>query len=192
MDECPFCARITADQFAPLTADSHVVTFAPLNPVVPGHILVVSRTHIINAAADPITAGMAMQKAANLARGLGSCNIITSIGAEATQTATQTVPHLHIHVVPRRMGDGLALPWTTEQVDPTLYEQLAAIEHARWAHWQSYMHSKCAPQPDGGLLIPAELVTHWQRMIDTPYDQLTEQEKASDREQVDRYWGLIQ
>jgi histidine triad (HIT) family protein len=36
------------------------------------------------------------------------CNIITSAGSDATQT----VFHLHLHVVPRRAGDGLALPWT--------------------------------------------------------------------------------
>lgn len=38
--------------------------------------------------------------------------VITSIGADATQT----VFHTHIHVVPRRPGDGLTLPWTG-QVD---------------------------------------------------------------------------
>jgi histidine triad (HIT) family protein len=41
----------------------------------------------------------------------GPCNIITSVGAEATQT----VFHLHLHVVPRRFGDGLALPWTGQE-----------------------------------------------------------------------------
>jgi histidine triad (HIT) family protein len=34
-------------------------------------------------------------------------NIITSAGRDATQT----VDHLHLHLVPRRPGDGLALPW---------------------------------------------------------------------------------
>src|SRR5690348_15725710 len=68
--DCPFCARIAAGEFDPHTADSYVVTFTPLNPVTPGHVLVVSRSHIISAADDPITAGMAMQKAAHLARNL--------------------------------------------------------------------------------------------------------------------------
>jgi histidine triad (HIT) family protein len=108
MADCPFCERIAAGQFDPLTADSYVVTFEPLNPVVNGHVLVVSRSHITDAAADPLTAGMAMQKAANLARHMVEANIITSIG----KAATQTVSHLHIHVVPRSEGDGLALPWT--------------------------------------------------------------------------------
>ncbi|MCP1556618.1 hypothetical protein J2W78_004996, partial [Methylorubrum extorquens] len=43
-----------------------------------------------------------------------------------------------------------------------MIEQLAAIEHERWAHWQRYMHSKGHRQSDGSLLIPAELVSQWQ------------------------------
>ena len=103
---CPFCDRIARQEFDPKTADSMVVTFEPLAPVTPGHLLVVSRSHIRTAHDDPITAGFAMQKAATLARG-GDYNIITSIGP----AATQTVDHLHVHLVPRRHGDGLALPW---------------------------------------------------------------------------------
>jgi len=39
-----------------------------------------------------------------------------------------------------------------------LIEKLAAIEHERWAHWQSYLHSKCLKNENGSLTIPAELV----------------------------------
>jgi diadenosine tetraphosphate (Ap4A) HIT family hydrolase len=38
----------------------------------------------------------------------GDYNLITSSGS----AATQTVPHMHIHYVPRRADDGLHLPWT--------------------------------------------------------------------------------
>lgn len=76
--------------------------------------------------------------------------------------------------------------------DHELYEQLAAIEHTRWSHWQKYLHTHCARrEPDGSLTIPAVYVQHWEQMINTPYQFLTETEKASDREQVDRYWHLI-
>jgi hypothetical protein len=64
-----------------------------------------------------------------------------------------------------------------------LLETLAAIEHERWSHWQRYMHSKCVPK-DGALLIPAELVRQWENQIATPYSELTEEKKESDREQV--------
>lgn len=73
-----------------------------------------------------------------------------------------------------------------------LREQLAAIEHERWADWQKWMHSQCDRTYKGELLIPADLVERWERQINTAYNQLTEQEKDSDRQQVDRYWHLLQ
>lgn len=72
-----------------------------------------------------------------------------------------------------------------------LVEALAEIEHQRWAHWQTYVHSNASRQDDGSLVIPASLASHWERLIATPYQALTEQEKASDREQVQRYMPLI-
>jgi hypothetical protein len=78
-----------------------------------------------------------------------------------------------------------------ERLDQLL-ETLAAIEHERWSHWQRYMHSKCVPQgDDGALLIPADLVRQWENQIATPYSELTEEEKESDREQVRKYLPLI-
>lgn len=84
----------------------------------------------------------------------------------------------------------------TEQ-DKELREKLAAIEHERWADWQRYVHSVCyenkgiGGEPTGELIIPSELARGWERQIGTPYQELTEKEKDSDREQVDRYWQLI-
>jgi len=72
-----------------------------------------------------------------------------------------------------------------------LTDTLAAIEHERWSHWQRYMHSKATKQPDGSLQIPAELVEQWERQIETPFEQLTETEKASDREQVQKYLPVV-
>ena len=71
-----------------------------------------------------------------------------------------------------------------------LYEQLAEIEHDRWADWQKYMHSKCLIGQYGAV-IPIDLFNRWERQIQTPYDELSEEEKQSDRKQVDRYWNLI-
>ena len=68
-----------------------------------------------------------------------------------------------------------------------LIEQLAAVEHERWSHWQRYVHSKCIRQPDGSLLLPANLVARWEKQIDTKYAELDDQERESDREQVRKY-----
>jgi hypothetical protein len=70
-------------------------------------------------------------------------------------------------------------------------EQLATIEHERWAHWQRYMHGKAAKRPDGSLVIPADLVVRWEKQIATPYVELSDAEKESDRDQVRKYLPVI-
>lgn len=73
-----------------------------------------------------------------------------------------------------------------------LLEQLAAIEHERWSHWQRYMHEKAHHNDDGSLTLPAALVSRWERLMRTPYSQLTDEERESDREQVRRYITILQ
>ena len=72
-----------------------------------------------------------------------------------------------------------------------MIEALASIEHERWAHWQRYVHGKGQLQADGSLLIPADSVQRWERQIATPYTALSEEEKKSDRDQVQRYLSII-
>lgn len=79
----------------------------------------------------------------------------------------------------------------TQAVLDDLTEKLAAIEHERWAHWQRYVHSKCDRRPDGSLIIPADLVAHWERQIATPYRSLADSEKDADRQQVRRYLPIV-
>lgn len=111
MSDCPFCKRIHAGEYD--YRDTYNVAFRPLNPVTPGHFLVVPLTHVANALEAPHYAGRAVRFAARLGAemGLDAFNLITSSG----EAATQTVFHLHVHVVPRREGDGLALPWTGQE-----------------------------------------------------------------------------
>ncbi len=73
-----------------------------------------------------------------------------------------------------------------------LFEQLAAIEHERWADWQKYVHEQCRKNAFGSLVIPAELVKRWERQIATSYADLSEREKEADRDQVYRYWHLVE
>lgn len=60
-------------------------------------------------------------------------------------------------------------------------EQLAALEHEQWAHWTRYFLNH----------LTAENLDHWRRQCETPYDQLTEAEKSSDREWADRVLALV-
>ncbi|MEY9607062.1 hypothetical protein ABIF74_011815 [Bradyrhizobium japonicum] len=73
-----------------------------------------------------------------------------------------------------------------------LVEELAALEHQRWAHWQKYVHEKGQRQSDGSVLLPADLVSRWERQMSTSYDDLSNEEKDSDREQVQKYLPLLQ
>lgn len=74
-----------------------------------------------------------------------------------------------------------------------LFEKLAEKEHERWAHWQKYMFTVCKENPNNKdeLIIPAWAVKRWTRQINTEYEDLSEKEKNSDREQVLKYWYLI-
>jgi hypothetical protein len=70
-------------------------------------------------------------------------------------------------------------------------DDLAAIEHERWAHWQRYLHDQAERRNDGALILPADLVTRWEAQIARTFAQLSESEKDSDREQVRRYLPRI-
>lgn len=108
---CVFCRRLRDHQYEP-TTDDDVVRFEPLNPVTPGHMLFIPVHHIADAAHGPATTGAVMTAAVWWGNEQGhEFNLITSVGAYATQT----VLHLHVHYVPRRLNDGLHLPWTGQE-----------------------------------------------------------------------------
>lgn len=120
-EACPFC---DLDEIQGVVERGYgsgytIVTFPPLNPVTLGHLLVVPTWHVEHALAEPLLTGHVFQVAAGVAKSFGfdtsdvGYNLITSVG----EHATQTVRHLHVHVVPRRPGDGLHLPWTGQVVE---------------------------------------------------------------------------
>jgi histidine triad (HIT) family protein len=90
-----------------VASDINCLVIVPLKPVTPGHVLVIPRVHVADFTAQPMATARVMSSAAWYAKGIGPCNVITSKGREATQS----VFHLHLHVIPRAEGDGLALPW---------------------------------------------------------------------------------
>lgn len=117
-DQCPFCERIATGHYDMAVESSiggePVFVFAPLDPVTPGHTLFVPWGHHTDASRATKVAAAVMEVAAQHVHDLEiEANIITSIGP----SATQTVYHMHVHVVPRTEGDGLALPWTNQKVE---------------------------------------------------------------------------
>lgn len=106
---CLFC-RIAAGELTAdvVTQDEHTLAFLDHRPVFPGHCLLVPKAHhetLADLPADLIAPVFA--DAQRLARAVEA-----GLGADGTFVAinnriSQSVPHLHVHVVPRRKGDGL-------------------------------------------------------------------------------------
>jgi len=63
-----------------------------------------------------------------------------------------------------------------------LLEQLAALEHEQWAHWTSYMLDNDT----------VENVLRWRKQIETPYADLSEKEKESDREWARKVLAVLE
>lgn len=103
---CVFCQRIQNGKFK--YSNDYAVAFNPLNPVTEGHMLIVPRIHIKDFTEDFYAAGKVMEFAGELYERSNDINLITSKGPNATQT----VYHMHIHIIPRWENDGLRLPWS--------------------------------------------------------------------------------
>lgn len=117
--ECVFCQIIAGKAPAEIIAETEAaITIVPLNPVTERHWLVIPRQHaerlwdletrhLAHTMFDVAGAAWAASDAAD------GCNVIQSNGS----AASQTIGHVHFHIVPRREGDGLTLPWTNPKAD---------------------------------------------------------------------------
>jgi hypothetical protein len=77
-----------------------------------------------------------------------------------------------------------------------LIEQLASCEHESWSRWMSYLIGEKCETVEGTdghshLCIPNEPLGQWERQIQTPYAELTEREKQSDRDEVSHILPII-
>ena len=69
-------------------------------------------------------------------------------------------------------------------------EQIASVQHDIWSHWMKYLFSVCDDSFDG-IIIPPDKVRLWKKEIATPYSELTEKQKESDRDQADKVIALF-
>lgn len=72
-----------------------------------------------------------------------------------------------------------------------LRETLAVYAHTAWAGWMEYLFRFGTMNEDGTFTMQADKVERWQRQMNTPYDQLTDQERNSDRMESDMIMRLI-
>lgn len=75
--------------------------------------------------------------------------------------------------------------------DRDLREALADQEHDRWSRWMKHQFDQGTFNDDGTWTMPAEKVEHWTRQMTTPYADLFEEEKDSDREEADKTLKLF-
>ncbi|HYN30812.1 MAG TPA: HIT family protein [Dermatophilaceae bacterium] len=106
---CAFCAIVRGEAEAAVVLETpEVVAFLDRRPLFPGHVLVVPREHVETL---PDVAGGLLAALMGQVQRL-SAAVPVAFGAQGTFVAmnnrvSQSVPHLHVHVVPRTKGDGL-------------------------------------------------------------------------------------
>jgi histidine triad (HIT) family protein len=107
--DCVFCAIVAGDVPADRVLETDdLVAFLDQRPVVKGHVLLVPREHVVTL--PDLPAGLRdgfLAAAQRLAAA-----VVDALGAQGSFVAmnnvvSQSVPHLHLHVVPRTKGDGL-------------------------------------------------------------------------------------
>jgi len=115
MSNCVFCRIVAKEIPATLVhEDEHTLAFMDIGQVNPGHVLVAVKHHAENIyALEDAQAAAVFRAAAKVARAIRGAfepqglSVYQANGA----AAGQTVLHLHVHLVPRYEGDGMALTW---------------------------------------------------------------------------------
>ncbi len=106
---CKFCAILAGTEKSyTVFADEVAVAFLDYRPLIVGHMLLVPRTHYatLSELPDEVMAGLAVR-----AKRLSQA-VMRGLGAEGSFLAlnnvvSQSIPHVHFHIVPRNKGDGL-------------------------------------------------------------------------------------
>ena len=106
---CPFCEIIDGSRLAHIVLDDDVVVaFLDARPLFPGHTLLVPREHLETLADLPVERlGPYFERAQRLARAMEEALGAAGSFVAINNRVSQSVPHLHTHVVPRNPKDGL-------------------------------------------------------------------------------------
>ncbi|MFE3449890.1 HIT family protein [Nonomuraea sp. NPDC059194] len=104
---CPFCEIVAGERAAfVVSSDEVAVSFLDARPVFKGHLLVVPREHV-ETLTDLPDVGPFFERVQHLAgaveKGLEAAGTFVAMN----NRVSQSVPHLHVHIVPRNRQDGL-------------------------------------------------------------------------------------
>ena len=109
MTDCVFCAIVAGEHEAAIVLETEdFVAFLDQRPVFKGHVLLVTREHVGTLPDLPASLRDGFLAAAQRL----AAAVVDALGAQGSfvavnNTVSQSVPHLHLHVVPRTKGDGL-------------------------------------------------------------------------------------
>jgi histidine triad (HIT) family protein len=129
MADCIFC-RIIRGELPSSRVDEgpRHLAIMDINPIAPGHLLVLSRAHSATLTeAEPEDVRACVEAARRIAQALLSAtgaqgfNLIQNNGA----CAGQAVAHLHFHLIPRRTADGVRFEWRPKQYPEGEMERMA-------------------------------------------------------------------
>ncbi len=134
--ECIFC-KILAGEIPSfkIHEDDKTLAFMDINPLHPGHSLVIPKGHFENiytapdeVLADMIAATRRLATAVNSALSPDGVNVIQANGPGAAQS----VFHIHFHVVPRKTGDNAKINWG---LNPGDMDEIAAVAEKIRGTW---------------------------------------------------------
>ncbi len=114
METCIFCRIIKGIKPASLVYfDEKVLAFMDVQPVNPGHVLIIPRVHAANLSELDEETGahmfrIAMRVNATLRRSKVKCEGVNLLLADG-EAAFQEIFHVHLHVIPRFRGDGFRI-----------------------------------------------------------------------------------
>lgn len=126
--DCIFCKIVRGEiPSFKLFEDDKTLAFMDINPINPGHALIVPKHHAPNIFETPDDwLAAAMVTTRRIARGVETAlkphgmNIVQANGPGAAQS----VFHLHIHVVPRAENDGIKMNWG---INPGKMDEIKAL-----------------------------------------------------------------
>jgi len=130
-DDCPFCAIVDGEAPASVVHETEdLLAFMDLNPITEGHALVIPKAHASGLAPlDPETGGRLFEAAMAVAAAMRDSELdpdgIDLFLADG-EAAGQEVFHVHLHVIPRYEGDGVALPVGEGPADREALDDIAA------------------------------------------------------------------
>ena len=133
---CTFCAIVRGEAPAEIVLDDPAgIAFLDRRPLLPGHVLLVPRQHVATLPDLPVAdVGPLFALARRLTRAVPQATGSDGTFMAINNVVSQSVPHLHVHIVPRRHDDRLFsrnLAWTRHPYrDADHMHQVAAIRAA--------------------------------------------------------------